>query len=71
MPASASAVGSTWSWGRSRDSARPNAPPTVAPMNIDGENTPPDAPEPRVSEVAAQLEDEQEEQEPDAGQRPV
>ena len=31
------------------------APPSVAPMNSDGEKMPPDEPEPRLSEVASSL----------------
>ena len=33
----------------------PNAPPTVAPMNSEGEKMPPEAPEPRLTEVAQSL----------------
>ena len=33
----------------------PNAPPTVAPMNSEGEKMPPDAPEPRLSRGRKQL----------------
>ena len=35
--------------------ARPKAPPIVAPMNSDGEKMPPEAPEPRLTEVAQSL----------------
>ena len=33
----------------------PNAPPSVAPMNSDGEKIPPDAPDPRLAELVPQL----------------
>ena len=33
----------------------PKAPPIVAPMNSDGEKMPPEAPEPRLTEVAQSL----------------
>ena len=35
--------------------AAPKAPPMVAPMNSDGEKMPPEAPEPRLTEVAHNL----------------
>ena len=39
------------------ETSAPKAPPSVAPMNSEGEKMPPDAPEPRLIEVAASLRD--------------
>ena len=40
---------------RERRQRAAKAPPSVAPMNSDGEKMPPDEPEPRLSEVASSL----------------
>ena len=45
-------------------------PPSVAPMNSDGEKMPPEAPEPRLSEVASELRDEQQRQQPERRKLP-
>ena len=55
MPMIAPVVAVTPSIGCTAVIAAPKAPPIVAPMNNEGEKMPPDAPEPRLTEVANSL----------------
>ena len=55
IPIMAQVVTPMPSTGANRFTRTPKAPPSVAPMNKDGEKIPPDAPDPRLIEVAAIL----------------
>ena len=51
MPARLYAPWAAVTCGKSVCIRKPNAPPAIAPMNSDGANTPPELPEPMVTEV--------------------
>ena len=56
MPTMANAGHADRQTGKDGDGSSPaNAPPSVAPMNSDGEKMPPDEPEPRLNDVASSL----------------
>ena len=55
MPMMAQVVTPKPSIGWTALTRTPKAPPMVAPMNSEGENIPPEAPEPRLIEVATSL----------------
>ena len=63
MPTMAKAGTLTSTAGNNICASAPNAPPSVAPMNSEGEKIPPDEPEPRLSEVAGSLARKQQRQE--------
>ena len=57
--------------GNIRSSVAPNAPPSAAPRKSEGENTPPEAPAPRLTEVASIFSTKSSSRKPGAASCPV
>jgi hypothetical protein len=55
MPTTANSMTEKPASGNRATPSAPNAAPSVAPMNSEGEKTPPEAPDPRLTEVAKSL----------------
>ena len=70
MPTIAKAGRLDGSAGKARPTTAAKAPPSVAPMNSDGEKMPPDEPEPRLSDVASELAQKQQRKQPRRRRRP-